>query len=278
LPLCRRLAGLLGGRVWVESEVGHGATFFLLVPRMHESALEEESGDVRPRLLIVDERADRRAALGEAFRDSAFLPVEASTAEVTEARLASLQPTAALVDIGSAAPAVVEALRAAAVPLVSVPRAHDARREQLVAETYRAVLRTKLRSVLVIDDDEAYRTILGRHLASFCERVRATANQRDGMAAARAGEIDCLVLDIIMPETDGLTLLQRLRDDPATEHLPVIVCSSKALSAEEQALVRRLRAPFLPKEGLAPAQLARALFDARRMAAVFTRDVAGSAA
>jgi signal transduction histidine kinase/CheY-like chemotaxis protein len=278
LPLCRRLAGLLGGRVWVESELGHGATFFLLVPRVHETALGNDATDVRPRLLIVDESAERRAALAESFRNSAFLPVEASTAEVTAARLAALQPTAALVDVASAVPAVVDALRAAAVPLVAVSRANGTAKDQLVADTYRAVLRTKLRCVYIIDDDEAYRTILGRHLASFCDRVRATGNQKDGMAAVRSGEVDCLMLDLIMPEVDGFTLLQQLRDDAATEHLPVVVCSSKILSADEQALLRRLRAPFLPKEGLAPAQIARALLDARRLAAVFTPDIAGSAA
>ena len=101
-----------------------------------------------------------------------------------------------------------------------------------------------MKNILIIDDDEAYRTILGRHLASFCERVRATANQKEGLAAVRAGEVDCLVLDLMMPEVDGLALLQQIRDDSATEHLPVVICSSKVLSAEEQVLVRRLRARF----------------------------------
>ena len=98
------------------------------------------------------------------------------------------------------------------------------------------------------------------------------------MAIARSGEVDCLVLDLIMPDVDGLKLLQQIRGDAATAHLPVVVCSSKALSADEQALVRRLRAPFLSKEALASAQIARALFDARRLAPVFARDLVGSAA
>ncbi len=38
LPLCRRLAALLDGRVWVESEPGQGSTFYLLIPLVHRSA------------------------------------------------------------------------------------------------------------------------------------------------------------------------------------------------------------------------------------------------
>jgi hypothetical protein len=108
--------------------------------------------------------------------------------------------------------------------------------------------------------------------------VRATGSPRDGIAIARSGEVDCLVLDLIMPEVDGLELLQRIRSDAAIAHLPVVICSSKVLSAEEQALVRRLGAPFLPKDALAQAQIARALFDAQRLAPAVARDLAGSAA
>jgi signal transduction histidine kinase/CheY-like chemotaxis protein len=279
LPLCRRLAGLLGGRVWVESELGRGATFHLLVPRVHETALDRDASGqhMRPRLLIVDDRPERRAELGEVFRDSAFLPVETSTAEVTAASLEALQPTAAIVGPATA-PAALDALRAAAVPLVAAPTGDDSRRDKVVTETYRAVLRTDLRSILVVDDDEAYRTILGKHLAQLCDRVRVTGDTQGAMATATRREVDALMLDIIMPDTDGLTMLQQIRADAVTADLPVVVCSSKALSADEQALLLRLGAPFLPKDGLTPARIARALLDARRSVAYLGRSLAGSAA
>lgn len=283
LPLCRRLAGLLGGRVWVDSELGHGATFYLLVPLAHESVSTEGAGDgdTRSRLLIVDGRAERRAVLGAAFRDSAFLAVEASIDDVTPDHVAALQPTVAVYDPATTASTALDVLRAAAVPLVSAPAGDmttGAQREELLTETYRAVLRTMLRRILILDDDEAYRTILTKHLAPFSERLRATGDWQDALATVVSGEVDCLVLDLIMPEVDGLTLLQRIRADAATTQVPVVICSSKALSADEQRLLRRLRAPFLPKDGLAPTRIARALVDARRYSAVFAHRLEGSAA
>ena len=70
----------------------------------------------------------------------------------------------------------------------------------------------------------------------------------------------------------------RMRDDAVTARLPVVVCSSKALTAEEQALIRRLHAPFLPKDSLGSAQVARALLDARQAVGVFAREIMESAA
>jgi signal transduction histidine kinase/CheY-like chemotaxis protein len=270
LPLCRRLAGLLAGRVWVASEPGHGSTFFLQVPRVHPAATEYSAvpHERRPRLLIVDERAEQRAALWDTFRDSAFVPVEASAAEITPAALAALRPAAAVVAEPRAAPKAIEALRLAAVPVVAAPSADlSGMRDQLVADVYRTVLRAVLRCILTVDDDEAYRTILTKQFAPFCERVLATGDVAAGMAAAAAGSVDCVVLDLIMPEVDGITLLQQLRGDAATAQLPVVVCSSKVLLPEERARLRQLRAPFLAKDALAAAEIGRALVEARHMVA-----------
>jgi signal transduction histidine kinase/CheY-like chemotaxis protein len=280
LPLCRRLAGLLGGRVWVESALGQGATFYLQIPRVHAAALTSADAREGHRLLIVDERADRRAAIAAAFRGSAFVPVEVSADELAAASLATLQPTAALLDVATAAPAALEALRAAALPLVDV-RAADlpiVSPERLVAEANKAVLRAKLPSIVVLDDDEAYRTILTKHLAPFCERVSAFSDAQAVLAATGAHEVDCLVLDLIMPDVDGLTLLQRIRGNAAMTGLPVVVCSSKALSGDEVAVLHRLRASFLPKDALTPTPIARALLDACRLAASASAESAGRAA
>jgi signal transduction histidine kinase/CheY-like chemotaxis protein len=283
LPLCRRLAGLLGGRVWVESALGRGATFYLLVPLVHETAPAAglTAPDARPRLLIVDERVERRAALGATFRDSAFLPIEAAAAEITPASLAALQPAIALLGTVDTPPAALDALRAAAVPCVLAANADvtaEGGRAELVAETYRTALRSKLHVMLVLDDDEAYRTILTKHLAPFCEAVHATGSWREALAEIRRGTVNCLVLDLIMPELDGFAVLEKLRDDAAAAELPVVVCSSKSLSRDEELRLRRMRAPFLAKDKLAAALVARALVDARRLATAFTQPLTGSAA
>jgi two-component system response regulator MtrA len=79
---------------------------------------------------------------------------------------------------------------------------------------------------------------------------------RDGAAAlARVGERlpAAAVLDIAMPELDGLEVLRRIRADPATAELPVVLLSARAQEADvargyEEGASRYIRKPFSPRE------------------------------
>ncbi|HEX6999040.1 MAG TPA: ATP-binding protein [Gammaproteobacteria bacterium] len=277
LPLCRRLAALLGGSVWVESELGRGSAFYLLVPRVHREAAHEsleaaESVASAEPLLIVSDRAEERAALEEAFVDSAFAPVPARAADVTPELVRAVRPALAVIDAPAAGEPARAALSRAGVPLLVVGdgaqagagRSVEPRGRDVVEAACRALLRAKLETVLLIDDDARFRAVLSKSLEPLCGRVVATGDPQAALAAAACGGIDCAVLDLLMPEVDGMTLLEELRRHRATAALPVLVCSSKVLSADERTSLRRMRAAFLPKDGLDPERLARGLLEALR--------------
>ena len=80
--------------------------------------------------------------------------------------------------------------------------------------------------ILVIEDNpgvvELYRRILGD--ANNYEVVAAPSPQ-EAVAAAEAGEPDVVILDILLPGTDGWTLLRDLRRNAKTRAVPVLVCS-----------------------------------------------------
>ena len=58
---------------------------------------------------------------------------------------------------------------------------------------------------------------------------------------------DAICLDLLMPELDGLQVLHRLKDDPGTRDIPVLIVTSKALAESERREILRLRAGILPK-------------------------------
>jgi len=80
-------------------------------------------------------------------------------------------------------------------------------------------------TVLVIDDYEGLSRLLKRYLAGHRCRVLAAADGASGLSLAREIQPDAVILDVMMPGMDGWEVLQRLRNHPATQHIPVIICS-----------------------------------------------------
>lgn len=90
----------------------------------------------------------------------------------------------------------------------------------------------QLQRVLVVDDDDAIRTMV-----SFAFELEGydVATASDGIEAIAAVEKflpDVMVLDIMMPRMDGLTVLNHLRNKPSTARVPVVLLSAKADSAD----------------------------------------------
>jgi DNA-binding response OmpR family regulator len=65
--------------------------------------------------------------------------------------------------------------------------------------------------ILLIEDDDPLRTVLWETLTSHGHAVTEARNGREGLALQAARAFDLLILDILMPERDGLEVLQELR-------------------------------------------------------------------
>ncbi len=81
------------------------------------------------------------------------------------------------------------------------------------------------RRVLVIDDDDDARELLAQQLQrSGWEVVEADSGRR-GLEIARSSSPQVILLDVMMPEVDGWSVLQMLKADPEIEHIPVVLCT-----------------------------------------------------
>jgi len=79
--------------------------------------------------------------------------------------------------------------------------------------------------VLVIEDDPAAQELLRLHLEGAGYAVVITGNGRQGLDWLSQIRPDAVILDILLPEMDGWEILQRLKADPATRAIPVMVVS-----------------------------------------------------
>lgn len=81
------------------------------------------------------------------------------------------------------------------------------------------------RSVLIIDDELTVRKQLSQHLEALGHQVVSASNGLTGYELARNMQPDFITLDIFMPELDGWQVLAKLKADPETTHIPVIMLS-----------------------------------------------------
>ncbi|MEU5785086.1 ATP-binding protein [Micromonospora lupini] len=89
--------------------------------------------------------------------------------------------------------------------------------------------------ILVADDNSDMRAYLSRLLAGQGWRVRSVTDGRQALDAIHQEPPDLVLTDVMMPVLDGFDLVRRLRADPATRALPVLVLSARA--GEEASVV-----------------------------------------
>jgi two-component system copper resistance phosphate regulon response regulator CusR len=82
-------------------------------------------------------------------------------------------------------------------------------------------------AILVIEDEPKTGDYLQRGLAESGFAVRLARNGRDGLAIAREGGIDLVVLDVMLPVMDGWQVLEALRASPETEQVPVLFLTAR---------------------------------------------------
>ncbi|WP_425091903.1 diguanylate cyclase [Tropicimonas sp. S265A] len=81
-------------------------------------------------------------------------------------------------------------------------------------------------TILVIDDVATNRIVMKVKLASACYQVLLADSGRQGLEMARKASPDLILLDVVMPDLDGFTVCERLKADPKTADIPIIMITS----------------------------------------------------
>ena len=267
LPLVRRLATLLGGGISLESTPGLGSTFTAAIPMRYrfpaeadEAAPAVPSAGLEPGrvpVLVVEDSVQDLLLYDHYLRGTRYQAIAARTLPDARRLLGQCRPVALVLDIrlrGEDAWAFIGEVRrredTRAMPVVVVSSIDDqAKGLALGADAYaikpvhpawllgtldRLLARGPGRRVLVIDDDEISRYLVRTHLAGAPFEVREAGGPAEGLREARAERPDAIVLDLVMPEMSGFDVLARLKEDPATVDIPVVVLTSKTLTDEER--------------------------------------------
>ena len=102
-------------------------------------------------------------------------------------------------------------------------------------------------TILVVDDDEENRELLTRRLAREGHHTRAAKGGREALALLRSEPVDLVLLDVMMPDLDGPTVLERLKQDPDRRHIPVLMISALNETASVVRAIELGAEDYLPK-------------------------------
>jgi signal transduction histidine kinase/DNA-binding response OmpR family regulator len=298
LPLCRKLAQLLGGSVEVSSRLGEGATFTATIPisaandieraEQIEPAPVSEEDDRLP-VLVVEDEPETRMLYEKYLRNTPFRPIPVGSIRQAREQLRRHAVVAVVLDVllpdEPAWHWLAELRREEAtskLPVLIVSTVEDPRKGlALGADDYcvkplrRAWLLDRLQRVtsvtreaakgpalvLIIDDQETDRYIIRHHLDDFgCSIIEAPGGEQ-GLQLARELRPSLILLDLNMPGMDGFEVLSRLAEDPATAPLAVTIVTSQILVPEQYEALTHARSVILKHE-LSPAVWQRVFRDA----------------
>jgi DNA-binding response OmpR family regulator len=106
--------------------------------------------------------------------------------------------------------------------------------------------------VLVVDDDKSIVVMLEHLLKKEGYEVIVAMDGKAGLTAARAERPDLIILDVMMPEMDGITVSGILFQDPVMRLIPVLILTAKGSTRNMMELVPNVRLymtkPFDPAE------------------------------
>ena len=107
--------------------------------------------------------------------------------------------------------------------------------------------------VLVVEDEADIRNLIVHHLTRDGFRCRTAATGAEALARVRAAAPDLVVLDLMLPEMSGLEVCRRLRGDPTTAGVPIIMLTAKDDEVDrivglEMGADDYVAKPFSPKE------------------------------
>ncbi|MGA7837344.1 MAG: response regulator, partial [Ignavibacteriaceae bacterium] len=269
LAICKRISDLLEGSIMVKSEIGKGSIFTFTVPLVFvsEGSIEEADENNLSLLmenspnpiLIIDSDPKVRYTVGQYLVSKGYEVVYAEDGEQGVKKAIELQPFAITLDIllpkkngWLILKELKENEKTKKIPVIVISimgdknlgygfGAFDYYVKPISDATLHAALKKlennalkKIEKIIVVDDDELE---FDKYKKAFKdEKIRIDYIKDSNLAFSKILEAqpDLVIVDLMMPGVDGITLSHKLKSNKDTKDIPIIISTAKDLSDEEK--------------------------------------------
>ncbi len=269
LALTRQLVEAHGGTIGVTSEVGRGSEFTVLLPPRRPIAATNgvldrppDLADDRPVVLVIEDDPAAQELLRHHLEGAGYACLTTASGKQGLAWMAEARPDAVLLDIllpdldgweilqraksdplTRSIPMMVVSvvddrqlgLALGAVDYVVKPVARERLLEALGRLTFTTKVRTRTVTALVIDADPAAAGRYRELLEPEGFRIIDAADGASGRRRAVEDQPDLILLDALLPDTDGFELAKAIRHDPATAAIPMWLTTPAGLPEDAKA-------------------------------------------
>ncbi|WP_322494097.1 CHASE domain-containing protein [Chloroflexus sp.] len=272
LALVRRLADLHGGSVSVASELGKGSIFTVTlpyqpVPHAVATAIDDELPPLRLGLVIVDS-ATIADQLARYLEEQQIQPVLVLQRNDALEHAAAMRPDLIVLDLHMAGGAGWDILAGLqhdpelqSIPVIAIVMAGESQQALaagavawLAQPVDRAALRRVLSHItflpkpasapelrysagaklLLAEDNELNLSTMSEYLAARGYELRVARNGREALAVAAEWQPDLIIMDIQMPEMDGLEAIRQLRAQAMYAATPIIAVTALAMPGDRE--------------------------------------------
>lgn len=130
-----------------------------------------------------------------------------------------------------------ESLQKGAVDYINKPLAFD--QMQVMFQKIEHVLNRKSKKVLIIEDNSKHAKALSYFLETFSINSEIRSEISEGIETLKDKEVDCVILDMGIPDIKAYDTLEEAKKNPGMENLPIIIFTGKSLSLAEEQKIRQ---------------------------------------